>query len=281
MVICKHSKDLISYLSKIRISENPVGFVPTMGALHKGHISLIKESKKGSAITVCSVFVNPTQFNNPDDFKKYPITIEQDLLMLEENGCDILFLPDENEIYPDKASREKYFDLGFLETILEGRYRPGHFQGVCLIMDKLLDIVKPDLLFLGQKDFQQCLVIKKLIEIKKVVVEVVVCPIIREPDGLAMSSRNTRLSDEERKLAPELYRTLQSIKNNLNSSNFDHLRKEAIEELEKKTFKVDYLELVSKNNLKEAHLPTQEPLVLVIAAYISDVRLIDNLIIND
>ena len=118
MVICKHSKDLISYLSKIRISEKTVGFVPTMGALHQGHISLIYESKKTAAITVCSIFVNPAQFNNPDDFKKYPVTREQDILMLEENGCDFLFLPEEKEIYPDSASKEKYFDLGFIETVL-------------------------------------------------------------------------------------------------------------------------------------------------------------------
>jgi len=255
--------------------------VPTMGALHEGHISLIEESKKRSAITVCSIFVNPTQFNNPDDFKKYPITREQDILMLEENRCDVLFLPDEKEIYPDKASKEKRFDLGFIETVLEGKYRPGHFQGVCLIMDKLLDIVKPDLLFLGQKDFQQCLVIKKLIEIKEAPVKVVVCPIIREPDGLAMSSRNTRLSEEERQRAPKLYRALQSIRKDLNSSNFDDLRKAAIEELEKKSFKVDYLELASKDNLKKAHLSAHEPFVLLIAAFIGDVRLIDNLIVTD
>jgi pantoate--beta-alanine ligase len=141
--------------------------------------------------------------------------------------------------------------------------------------------VKPDFLFLGQKDFQQCLVIKKLIEIKKIAVEVVICPIIREPDGLAMSSRNTRLSGEERKRAPELQRILQSVKRNLHSSDFDILRKRAIEELEKKSFKADYLELAAKDSLKERHLPAQEPLILLIAAYIGDVRLIDNLIVTD
>jgi pantoate--beta-alanine ligase len=281
MILFKHSKDLHSYLDRIRISKNPVGFVPTMGALHKGHLSLIDQCKSQAKVTVCSIFVNPTQFNNPDDFKKYPVTIEKDIQLLEEHGCDILFLPDEKEMYPDAASRDKYFDLGYLETILEGKFRPGHFQGVCLIVEKLLTIINPDKLFIGQKDFQQCLVIKKLIEIDRLKTEVVIAPILREENGLAMSSRNTRLSSAERILASELYHSLQFIKNHLTNSNFNELRNEKISYLENLGFKVDYLELANTKNLRLTDkFEKNKSNICLIAAYLNDVRLIDNLIIN-
>ena len=253
-----------------------------MGALHRGHLSLIEASKNQSDVTVCSIFVNPTQFNNPEDFEKYPITIEKDIVLLEQSDCDILFLPDEKEIYPDTASKEKHFDLGDLEKILEGKFRPGHFQGVCLIMDKLLDIVSPDFLFIGQKDFQQCLVLRRLIEIKQMNVGVIICPILREENGLAMSSRNTRLSSDERKIAAKLFQSLQSIKQGLSESGFAVLKQRAIDELEKSGFKVDYLELANNNDLSFTGSENKEQtLILLIAAYLNDVRLIDNLIINE
>jgi pantoate--beta-alanine ligase len=282
MIIFKRSKDLLSYLDKIKLSKRTVGFVPTMGALHEGHLSLIEASKNQSNVTVCSIFVNPTQFNNLKDFEKYPVTIEKDIALLEENECDILFLPDEKEIYPDAASKEKHFNLGNLEKILEGKFRPGHFQGVCLIMDKLLDIVSPDLLFIGQKDFQQCLVIKKLIEEKRMSVRVIICRILREENGLAMSSRNTRLSSDEKKIAAKLFQSLQSIKQNLSGSNFTSLKQKAISDLEQSGFKVDYLELANKKDLSFTGSENkEETLILLIAAYLNDVRLIDNLIINE
>jgi pantoate--beta-alanine ligase len=165
MIIFKHRAELQEYLHTQAISKDSIGFVPTMGALHAGHLSLLKKCRETCKVAVCSIFVNPTQFNNPGDFKKYPKTIEKDILLLEENGCDVLFFPDEKEIYPDKNSEKKHFDLGYLETILEGKFRPGHFQGVCLVVEKLLNIVEPDFLFLGQKDFQQCMVIRRLIEL--------------------------------------------------------------------------------------------------------------------
>ena len=282
MIIFKRSKDLHSYLDKIKLSKRTVGFVPTMGALHKGHLSLIEASKNQSNVTVCSIFVNPTQFNNLKDFEKYPVTIEKDIALLEENECDILFLPDEKEIYPDAKSKEKHFDLGNLEKILEGKFRPGHFQGVCLIMDKLLDIVSPDFLFIGQKDFQQCLVIKKLIEEKRISVRVIICPILREENRLAMSSRNTRLSSDEKEIASKLFQSLQSIKQNLSGSNFTLLKQKAISDLEQSGFKVDYLELANKKDLSFTGSENkEETLILLIAAYLNDVRLIDNLIINE
>lgn len=281
MIILRHSSDLRSYLRTIRSSSDRIGFVPTMGALHEGHLSLIKESKAHTELTVCSIFVNRTQFNNSDDFDKYPVTIESDIRLLESHGCDILFMPDEKEIYPDAASKEKNFDLGYLETILEGKYRPGHFQGVCLIVEKLLNIAEPNILFLGQKDFQQCLVIKKLIKLMQKNIEVRIVPTQRQADGLAMSSRNLRLNPSERARAPQLYEALRFIKENLSGVAFPVLKNQAIASLENQGFRVDYLELANENDLQIVTEPQQKDnLVILVAAFLNEVRLIDNLLIN-
>ena len=281
MIIFKHSKDLQSYLTDIKQKNLLTGFVPTMGALHAGHISLINKSRQNTDITICSIFVNQVQFNNTDDFKKYPSTIEKDILMLEESGCDIVFMPGEEEIYPDAASKNKHFELGYLEKILEGKFRPGHFQGVCLVVEKLLNIIDPGYLFLGQKDYQQCLVIKKLIGLMNKNIKVMSCPIFREANGLAMSSRNLRLSEEEKNLASQLYKTLEQIKKNLAPGNFLHLKKEAIAQLENCGFKVDYLELAKSAELEiieDYNTPLE--LIIVIAAFLNNVRLIDNLLVT-
>ncbi|MEP6926477.1 MAG: pantoate--beta-alanine ligase [Ginsengibacter sp.] len=278
MILFKHSKDLQSYLNNPKHKKVITGFVPTMGALHEGHLSLIAESLLKTDITVCSIFVNPIQFNNIDDFKKYPLTIEKDILLLEESGCDILFMPYENEIYPDAASKIKHFELGYLERILEGKYRPGHFQGVCLVVEKLLTIINPSVLFLGQKDYQQCLVIKKLIGIMNMDIEIIICPILREINGLAMSSRNLRLNDKEKNIASQLYKALKKIKKNLAQDNFSYLKKEAGAQLERSGFKIDYLEMAKSANLEIAEdCNMHEKYIVLIAAFLNDVRLIDNL----
>jgi pantoate--beta-alanine ligase len=278
MILFKHSKDLQSYLDYTDQKNGFTGFVPTMGALHEGHLSLIAQSRLKTRITICSIFVNPVQFNNRDDFKKYPIAIEKDILLLEENGCDVLFMPVEKEIYPDTDSRIKHFELGYLEKILEGKFRPGHFQGVCTVMEKLLNIIDPSVLFLGQKDYQQCLVIKKLVGLMNKDIEIVICPILREPNGLAMSSRNLRLNDKEKDIAAELYKTLEQIKKNLAPGNFSYLKKEAIVKLELAGFTIDYLELTKRTNLEIVDdCNTDEKYIVLIAAFLNDVRLIDNL----
>ena len=280
MILFKHFQDLHFHLVKHHSSEVPIGFVPTMGALHAGHLSLIEQCKKQAGLTICSIFVNPVQFNNSEDFKKYPITIEKDILFLENHGCDILFLPDEKEMYPDAASRDRHFDLGYLETILEGKFRPGHFQGVCLIVEKLLNMVNPDYLFIGQKDFQQCLVIKKLIAIMKKEIKVIVCPTLREKNGLAMSSRNLRFKPDEKELASELSQSLQLIKKNLTATNFSELKKNAIIHLENIGFKIEYLELAKAENLELTQVyESSKDHVILVAAYLSDVRLIDNILV--
>jgi pantoate--beta-alanine ligase len=281
MKIFKHAADLKKYLATVDHFKSQVGFVPTMGALHAGHLSLLKRSKEKSSITVCSIFVNPIQFNNSDDFKKYPKTIEQDILLLEQNGCDILFLPGEKEMYPDEASKNKHFDLGYLETNLEGKFRPGHFQGVALVVEKLLNIVEPDFLFLGQKDFQQCMVIKRLISLMNKKTEVIVCPILREENGLAMSSRNLRLNAEEKEIASNLHRALVLIKEKANDKFFFALKNKAAKDLESKGFTVEYLELAKRNDLEiVSEFIRGGELVILVAAFLAGVRLIDNLLIN-
>jgi pantoate--beta-alanine ligase len=278
MILFKHSKDLQSYLNITKEKKVFTGFVPTMGALHEGHLSLIAQSRLKTGITICSIFVNPIQFNNTDDFKKYPSTIEKDIILLEESGCDILFIPVENEIYPDADSKIKHFELGYLEKILEGKFRPGHFQGVCLVVEKLLNIIDPSFLFLGQKDYQQCLVIKKLVGFMNKNTEIVICPILRETNGLAMSSRNLRLNDKEKNLASQLYKTLEQIKKNLVPGNFSYLKKEAIIQLELAAFTIDYIELAKSANLEIVEdCNIHEKYIILIAAFLNNVRLIDNL----
>ncbi len=281
MILFKHSKDLRSYLKKIKRNDLRVGFVPTMGALHQGHISLIDKSKNETDITVCSIYVNPVQFNNPEDFKNYPVTIEADILMLEKSRCDILFIPGGKEIYPDEDSKKKHFEIGYLETILEGKYRPGHFQGVCVVMEKLLNIVEPTHLFLGQKDFQQSLIIKKLVDLLKKDLEIIIVPTLREESGLAMSSRNLRLTHAEKNIAAELYKALVQIKKDLAPGKIPVLKKEAISKLEDLGFKIDYLEIANTGNLKIVKdFTSGKDLIILIAAFLNNIRLIDNLLVT-
>jgi pantoate--beta-alanine ligase len=257
-----------------------IGFVPTMGALHEGHLSLIHQSKALTDFTVCSIFVNPEQFNSREDFLKYPSTIERDIELLRRQECDYLFIPDEDEIYPDKKSKSKHFDLGYLETILEGAFRPGHFQGVSLVIERLLSQIDPDYILMGQKDFQQCMVVKKVIELIHSKTKVISCPIIRESSGLAMSSRNMRLSDEEKIKASKLFSSLEFIRNNRSLRSFSDLKDEAISTLQKEGFNVEYLAMAKTKNLELTDSFQQnETYVLLIAAFLNKIRLIDNLVI--
>ncbi len=283
MILFKKTADLKNYLSAQKQKGATIGFVPTMGALHDGHLSLIERSRNDNSKTVCSVFVNPAQFNDPNDYKKYPATIEKDIYLLESEGCDTLFLPSVEEVYPGGADKKTKYDLGYLETILEGKYRPGHFQGVCMVMHRLLDIVKPGNLYLGQKDYQQCMVIKKLIEITGInEIDVRICPTLRESDGLAMSSRNMRLSAEERAKAPEIYRSLNSIKDNLQKEDLSQLKRDALVILQEQGFKADYIEIADADTLQLLNnWDGKEKLVALAAAFLNEIRLIDNLLLNE
>jgi len=281
MILFKKAKPLTEYLQKLRNQNVSVGFVPTMGALHNGHISLIKKAKKQCDVIVCSIFVNPVQFNNKTDFEKYPVTIEQDILLLEDNNTDILFLPSVDEIYPEGTNKLQHFNLGYLENILEGLYRPGHFQGVCNVVHRLSNIVMPNKIFLGQKDFQQVLVLKKMMQSFHPNVKIFAEETLREDDGLAMSSRNMRLSDAARKKATAIYKALQYIKQNITKDNFETLKQEAVEIILNSGFdKIDYIEICDAETLQpEDHIMQQKKLIILVAAYIEDVRLIDNIII--
>ncbi len=274
MLIFKQAAQLFSY-SK----DQKIGFVPTMGALHKGHISLIQRAKKENDIVVCSIFINPSQFNNSEDFTKYPVTIERDTEQLIEAQCDILFLPSVLEMYPSTHTK-KHYALGRIETLLEGYHRPNHFQGVCEVVDRLLEIVKPHQVYLGQKDYQQCMVINKLVEIlgKKEEYKLIICPTLRAGNGLAMSSRNLRLSEEDQQKAGAIYRTLLYIKEHINKP-LDSTKQVAVKTLEAAGFTVDYVEIADATTLEPATSPSQK-LVGLVAATISNVRLIDNMLLN-
>ena len=276
MIIFKRAADLTAYLKKQQAAGQMVGFVPTMGALHAGHISLISISKKNTSLTVCSIFVNPTQFNDPKDFQKYPITIEKDITLLEKAGTDVLFLPEVSELYPGGTSGLEHYDLGPLETMLEGKFRPGHFQGVCQVMQRLLNIVRPDDLFMGSKDYQQCMVVQRLLTLIELPANLHRCPIVREPDGLAMSSRNVRLDPDQRDRATAIYQALTKMKDMPAGLPSDMLIALAADRLLKAGFRIDYISIADPDTLTPlSH--ARPAAVALIAAFMGEVRLIDNM----
>lgn len=284
MIIFHRSKDLQSYLYIQRKKGNSIGFVPTMGALHKGHVNLVQQSIEKNELAVCSIFINPTQFNNQSDFEKYPHTIQADIEQLQKAGCQVLFLPSLEEIYPTGTHELKYYELDFLETVLEGKFRPGHFQGVCQVMDRLLAIISPTDLFMGNKDYQQCMVVQKLIELNgwQQQIQFHACPTFREDDGLAMSSRNLRLNKEQRSKAILLFKILEHLKKEIVPGSLSSIKQKAISLLTDHGFKVDYVEIADAKTLS---LVTEwygkQQLIALIAAFIGEVRLIDNMILND
>lgn len=282
MLVFKQIKDLQKHLKSIANQGQTIGFVPTMGALHKGHISLIKKSKKEADCTVCSIFVNPTQFNDPKDFEKYPSTIEEDILKLSAVKCDILFLPSVKEMYPDGIRNKRKIDFGSLAKVLEGQHRPGHFDGMAQVVERLLLIVKPNLLFMGLKDYQQQLIVSKLIEKRKLKVKLIALETMREKDGLAMSSRNVRLDIEARKLAVEISKTLLSSKREIRNVKYEieKIQERALHRLQSfKGIEVEYFEI---RNAKTLMVPEKksEKLIALTAVKIGGVRLIDNMLLD-
>jgi len=256
-----------------------IGFVPTMGALHEGHLVLIRKAASENDFVVVSIFVNPIQFNNPEDLAKYPRTLEEDIQKLEGTGCSLVFAPSADEMYPEPDLTE--FDFGQLDKVMEGKFRPGHFKGVAIVVKRLFEIVNPHKAYFGEKDFQQLAIIKKMVSMFQMPVQIVPCPIVRESDGLAMSSRNARLSLEERAEAPVMYKELSGIK-----ENYSWLITEGIKQLvtgeiqESRYFRVEYVDVVDTETL----LPFEdwqdaEHAVVCVAAYLGGVRLIDNIIL--
>jgi pantoate--beta-alanine ligase len=241
----------------------------------------VRQSASVCDITICSIFVNPTQFNDPGDFKKYPNLLENDMRLLTTTKADLLFIPPVSAIYPAGTTELEHYDLGYLESLMEGEFRPGHFQGVCQVMSRLLKIVTPGQLFMGQKDYQQCMVVKKLLTYLDFPVQLVTCPTIREPDGLAMSSRNLRLSPEERTKAPLIYQTLLYVKHNLVPGDLLNLKHKATGMLENGGFKVEYVAIANAATLQPADdWNGSTPLVVLVAAFLGEVRLIDNMLLD-
>ena len=252
--------------------------MPTMGALHNGHLSLIESAAQGNNIVVCSIFVNPTQFNDPKDLENYPRPIEADIVKLEQANCDVLFNPPVNEIYDD--NEHWHLDIGPLEHLLEGEFRPGHYQGVMQVVYKLIDIVKPTTLYLGQKDYQQYMVVGKMIEKMHLPVQLVMCPIEREPDGLAMSSRNIHLSAEDHRHALVLSRSLTWLKQSFDFNSIAQLRQKAFDIIAAEPgVKPEYLEIVDGETLLPAN-NSSNSVVALTAARVGKTRLIDNVLLS-
>ena len=281
MEVFKTKEALKAYLKPLKASGKKIALVPTMGALHNGHISLIKLAQENADVIICSIFVNPTQFTDPKDLEKYPRPIEHDLAMLNDAGCNGVFMPNVTEMYPAGADENWHIDLGKAEFLLEGEFRKGHYQGVTQIVKKLFDAVEPDLAMFGQKDFQQVLMIKNMLAHFKLPINILTCPIIREDDGLAMSSRNIHLSETDRKNALVLSKSLQFVADNFTKYSLEELEEKAkslYNNIEGVT--LDYFTIADGNTLEPANSKDENSLVALVAAQVGTTRLIDNIIIK-
>lgn len=267
-----------SRMAAERAAGRSIGLVPTMGALHPGHISLVKQARDNNDVVAVSVFVNPTQFNNPTDLATYPRTLEEDCKLLEAAGVDVVFAPSAEEVYPEPDTR--VFDLGSVAEVMEGAMRPGHFNGVAQIVSRLFDMAKPHRAYFGEKDFQQIAVIRRMAELEGMTdIEIVPCPIVREKDGLAMSSRNVRLTEEQRAVAPVIHRTLEESLSWASKHTVDETKRYVTETVNSFPFTcVEYYEIVDGKTMQPIHSwdESTEP-VGCITCYVGDVRLIDNI----
>ncbi len=266
-------------VSSLKKEGKTIGFVPTMGALHEGHLELVRKAGQENDVVVVSIFVNPIQFNNPEDLDKYPRTLPADMEKLASTPCAIVFAPPAEEMYPEPDTTE--FDFGMLDKVMEGQFRPGHFRGVGIVVKKLLEIITPDKAYFGEKDYQQLAIIRFMVKSQKIPAQIVACPIVREADGLAMSSRNARLSPGEREIAPAIYEALCKVKENFSWFTPDGLGKMLIGELEQNpSFRVEYAQVADAVTL----LPFDdwedaESAILCIAVQLGTVRLIDNILL--
>jgi pantoate--beta-alanine ligase len=279
MKIVEHIEDVKANFKTIGGQELSIGFVPTMGALHAGHLSLVERAKKENDYMVASIFVNPIQFNNREDLINYPRNTESDIKKLRNSGCDMLFVPSVEEMYPEPATTR--YDLGHLDKVMEGRYRTGHFNGVVVVVKKLFDIIEPQRAYFGQKDFQQLVIIQYLTKKLNVPVEIVPCPTVREEDGLAMSSRNMRLTDEERRMAPFIYHVLQEAKDKAGHLPVDGLKDYVEKKFEKiGSMKLEYFEIADMHTLLPINNWSESKnIIACIAVYVGGIRLIDNIIL--
>ncbi len=283
MLLLKQIADLQKYLNTLRAKGATIGFVPTMGALHKGHVSLVERSRAECQATVVSIFVNPTQFNNAADLEKYPRTAGDDIELLSAARADVLFMPSVAEIYPNGIKQPQKFNFGKLDKVLEGQFRPGHFDGMSQVVYRLLEIVEPNKLYMGQKDFQQFMIVRRMLEILKSETKIEMCRIVRENDGLAMSSRNVRLTHADRLLAPKIYEALQEARNRIGSSGPREIQQLTLNRLKSESrFNVEYVEVVDGNTLMPIiDFRDSNSVVALTAVWLGEVRLIDNIVLKD
>ncbi len=279
MIIAYTTDSLEEALAAVRSTGNKrIGFVPTMGGLHAGHISLVEQSVAENDYTVVSVFVNPTQFNNPVDLEKYPRNLEKDAELLRKSGCDLIFAPSKEAIYKEEELQKPFeFDFGGLDQVMEGRFRPGHFNGVVQIVSKLFSLVKPQKAYFGEKDFQQLSIIHRMTELMDFDVQVVDCPIVREESGLAMSSRNERLTPDQRKIAAGISKVLFECRNFVPFISPEKLKQWVENEINQiQGLELEYFEIANTKALQPA-TDWEKPTVGCIAVYCGEVRLIDNI----
>lgn len=282
MKVYKTVRGLQAYIKKLKSKKKKIGYVPTLGALHNGHMSLIQLSNANCDITVCSIFVNPTQFNEASDLDKYPRTYEADSALLKENDCDVLFFPGPKQIYPADIDTGIDIDFQGLDIVMEGAFRPGHFDGVAQVVKRLIDVVKPHELIMGQKDFQQVAIVRHMMTHFKIKTELVVSPTIREEHGLAMSSRNERLSKKLRSQASIIFETLIWIKQNQLKYTVKTLEKKAFGKLEIPKFKPEYVSIIDGITLQPIKdIKKTKYAAVCVAVWAGKVRLIDNLILKD
>lgn len=281
MKVYKTVRGLQNFLDKQRKAGKKIGFVPTMGALHMGHMSLIEKSESENDLTVCSIFVNPTQFNDKDDLIKYPRTLKKDAILLKTHGCDVILSPSIKQVYPSGENKTIDLDITSLTKHMEGPNRPGHFEGMIQVVHRLLEIVQPDNLYMGQKDFQQFSIVAYMLKTLNIKTKLRVCPIIREKDGLAMSSRNVRLKPSIRERSTVLYETLNEVKKNLTKISPNKLEKKALDKMSIKDFEPEYLKIVDGFTLEPIKDPSNHDYIVVCTAvWAGDVRLIDNMILK-
>ncbi len=269
-------------LSTYKSKGKSIGFVPTMGALHDGHLYLVNLAQKDCDIVVCSIYINPTQFNDSNDLENYPVTIEQDIKLLKTQKCDILFMPSHDEMYPE-GLKTNNFELNNIDKVLEGSKRPGHFDGVCTIVHRLFSIVEADYAYFGEKDFQQLAIIKQVVKNLSLPIKIKSGETVRENDGLAKSSRNTLLTKEERQIAPLIYKSLMKAKLAYNKSSYEELKKMIIDDINNaKGMELDYVEIVNPSSFNPLKNKTEnDQAIALIAVFLGNIRLIDNLSLND
>ncbi len=269
--------DIQKCLLELKSEGLSLGFVPTMGALHEGHLSLIRRACEENDKVVCSIFINPIQFNNKEDLENYPKTLESDINLLQENDCDILFLPDNDEMYPKPDTTT--FDFGHLDKILEGKFRPGHFNGAAIVVKKLFEIIEPHKAYFGEKDYQQLVIIKAMVKKFSIPVEIIPCQTVREKDGLALSSRNLRLNESEKSIAPEIHKILSEAKSKASKSNPENIRQWVISKVEMHPgLKLEYFEIVDPHTLITVDTPLKgQKYIAKIAVFLGKIRLIDNI----